>query len=97
MVTGASRGVGKGIAVAELDVRPLSSDEHVSRAALVLGRPLVGMGAYDVTRFMDYLETRQDIDATRVSLWAEDAMSLPALYAAALDKRIAGRYSGRIW
>jgi hypothetical protein len=48
------------------------------------------MGAYDVTRFMDYLETRQDIDAARVSLWAEDAMSLPALCAAALDKRIAG-------
>ena len=80
----------KGFAVAELALRPLGEDEHVSRAALVLGRPLVGMGAYDLTRFVDYLQTRKDIDGQRVSLWAEDLMTLPALYALALDERIAG-------
>jgi len=80
----------QGCAVAELDPRPLGADEHVSRAALVLGRPLVGMAAHDITRFVDDLETREDIDARRVSLWAEDLMALPALYALALDRRIAG-------
>ena len=80
----------KGFAVAELNPRPLGDDEHVSRAALVLGRPLVGMGAYDITRFLDYLQRRDQIDAKAISLWAEDEMALPALYAAALDERIAG-------
>ena len=80
----------KGIAVAELDVRPLGDDEHVSRAALVLGRPLVGMGAYDITRFVDYLSAVPEIDGNRISLWAEDLMALPALYAMALDERIGG-------
>jgi len=80
----------KGFAVAELDVRPTGDDEHASRAALVLGRPLVGMAAYDITRFVDYLETQAHIDARRVSLWAERLMTLPALYAFALDGRIAG-------
>jgi pimeloyl-ACP methyl ester carboxylesterase len=91
----ASQFLGKGIVVAELATRPLGADEHVSRAALVYGRPLVGMGAYDITRLMDYLETRPDIDAGRVSLWAEDLITLPALYALALDERInSGTLSG---
>ncbi|MFO7897868.1 MAG: alpha/beta hydrolase family protein [Planctomycetota bacterium] len=79
-----------GCAVVELETRPLGGDEHVSRAALVYGRPLVGMGAYDITRLVDYLERRPEIDAERISLWAKDLMALPALYALALDERIAG-------
>lgn len=80
----------KGIAVVELDTRTLVDDEHVSRAAVVYGRPLVGMGAYDITRFIDYLTARKGIDAKRISLWAEGLMALPALYALVLDERIAG-------
>ncbi|MFW6158147.1 MAG: alpha/beta hydrolase family protein [Planctomycetota bacterium] len=80
----------EGTAVVELDTRPLAGDEHVSRAALVYGRPLVGMGAYDITRLVDYLETRPDIDNARIWLWAKGLMALPALYALALDERIAG-------
>jgi acetyl esterase/lipase len=80
----------RGVAVAELDVRPLAGDEHAGKAALVLGRPMVGMGAYDITRFVDYLAGRGDIDPAGVSLWAEGLMTLPALYAIALDERIAG-------
>jgi hypothetical protein len=80
----------RGTAVAELDVRPLGGDEHASKAALVLGRPMVGMGAYDITRFLDYLAGRPEIDARGICLWAEDLMTLPGLYALALDERIAG-------
>jgi hypothetical protein len=79
----------RGVAVAELDVRPLGTDEHASKAALVLGRPMVGMGAYDITRFVDYLAARPDIAAEGVSLWAEGLMALPALFALALDERVA--------
>lgn len=81
--------LGRGCAVVELDARPVN-DEHVSRAALVLGRPMVGMVAYDVTRAMDYLAKRKDLDAGRVVLWADGLASLPALYAAALDERVGG-------
>ena len=80
----------QGYIVAELDTRPLGGDEHVSRAALVFGRPLVGMGAYDITRFVDYLADRDGIDPDRIVLWADDLMALAALYALALDTRIAG-------
>lgn len=79
-----------GYALAEFDGRPMGGDEHVSRAALVYGRPLVGMGAYDISRFVEHLRTREDVDGERISLWAEDEMALPALYAVALDTRIAG-------
>ena len=79
----------RGCAVVELDCRPVN-DEHVSRAALVLGRPMVGMVAYDVTRAMDYLATRKDLDVGRVVLWADGLATLPGLYAAALDERIGG-------
>ncbi len=80
----------QGRVVVELDTRPLSDDEHVSRAALVYGRPLVGMGAWDIIRLTDYLQTREELSADGISLWAEGPMALPALFALALDERIKG-------
>jgi dienelactone hydrolase len=80
----------RGTILAELDTRPLRDDEHANRAALVYGRPLVGMGAYDITRLVDYLRIRPDVDGERISLHADGLMTLPALYALALDERIAG-------
>ena len=79
-------------ALVEFSTRPLG-DEHVARAALVLGRPLVGMAACDLSRLVDCLEGLggvEGVDPGRVFLWAEGCISLPALYAAALDERIAG-------
>ena len=69
--------------------RPLG-DDHVNRAALVLGRPMVGMAAYDITRLIDCLAERPTIDPNRIALWTDGPMTLPALYALALDERIAG-------
>ena len=80
----------QGRVVVELDTRPLGDDEHVSRAALVYGRPLVGMGAWDIIRLIDYLQTRQEISKDAISLWAEGPTALPALFALALDERIQG-------
>ena len=81
--------VKQGFAVCELDVRPLDN-EYDGYAAVALGRPLVGMAAYDIVRFVDYLAGRPEFDATRITLWAEDLATMPALYALALDERIAG-------
>ncbi len=79
-----------GLAVVELDARAMGKDGYISDAAIVLGRPLVGMVAFDITRMMDYLEGRKDLDTARTVLWADGPAALPALYAIALDRRIAG-------
>jgi cephalosporin-C deacetylase-like acetyl esterase len=79
----------KGVAVVELDVRSVG-DDHDGFAAVAFGRPLVGMAAYDISRLIDYLSARPEIDTQRISLWAEDLAALPALYALALDERLAG-------
>jgi dienelactone hydrolase len=79
----------KGYAVVELDCRR-TSDAYVDLAALVLGRPMVGQVAFDVTRAVDYLATREDLNAGNTVLWADGPEALAALYAVVLDGRIGG-------
>ena len=71
----------KGYAVVELDARAMGEDDYVDCAALVFGRPLVGMVAYDVTRMMDYLPGQPGVDATKVTLWADGPAAMAGLYA----------------
>jgi len=52
------------------------------------GRILFGKRVWDVKRALDYLETRKDIDSTKLSLWGEETGSILALYVGALDDRI---------
>jgi dienelactone hydrolase len=52
------------------------------------GRILFGKRVWDVKRTLDYLETRNDIDNTRLSIWGEDTGGLLALYVSALDNRV---------
>jgi len=54
-----------------------------------LGRPLLGWRTWDVIRTVDYLLTRDDVRPDAIALWGEREASLLALYAAALDERIA--------
>ena len=56
--------------------------------ALVVGKSMVGMRALDITHGVDLLSTRQEVDANRIYIYAKDGGSVPALYAAALDRRI---------
>jgi dienelactone hydrolase len=59
------------------------------RNALLWGRPLPGMAATDLLAVVDYVTGRPDADSSSVSLVARDAPAIAALFAAALDDRIA--------
>jgi len=52
------------------------------------GRILFGKRVWDVKRALDYLETRTDIDSTKLSIWGEETGGLLALYVSSLDNRI---------
>ena len=80
-----------GYAVFSMVVRyndlPNDEDAFTVRSA-GFGRILFGKRVWDVKRALDYLETRKDIDSTKLSVWGEETGSILALYACALDSRI---------
>lgn len=83
--------IDNGYAVFSIVVRynDLPNDEDASTIMSAgLGRILFGKRVWDVRRAIDYLETREDIDSTKLSVWGEETGSLLALYACALDNRI---------
>jgi dienelactone hydrolase len=58
-------------------------------AALMLGETLPGWRVWDAQRALDLLETRPEIDANRLGVMGISGGGLVALFAAALDTRIA--------
>jgi len=80
-----------GYAVFSIIVRyndlPNDEDAFTVRSA-GFGRILFGKRVWDVKRALDYLETRDDIDSTELSVWGEETGSILALYTSALDNRI---------
>jgi len=62
---------------------------------LSLGSPLLGQQTCDVLRALDYLETRDDVNKSRISLFASGVSGLPALAAAALDARVRSLFLNR--
>ncbi len=65
-------------------------DFESAMTALLTGRNLVGMRARDISRAVDLLAARADVDASRIRALGQDAGGIPALHAAVLDPRIAG-------
>lgn len=68
-------------------------DHNSSRAALWLGRPLLGMWVWDVCRALDYLETREDVGKLPLALCGLGPLGLVALSTAAVDSRCAATAS----
>lgn len=62
---------------------------ELTTSAGLTGRPLAGMRAYDISRIIDYLMERDDVDPLRISVAALPDMAHIALLASALDTRIA--------
>jgi cephalosporin-C deacetylase-like acetyl esterase len=60
----------------------------LSLRADLVGRTLVGLRADDVIRAIDYLSSRADVDAARISARASGHMGLVLLHAGVLDRRI---------
>jgi cephalosporin-C deacetylase-like acetyl esterase len=57
--------------------------------ALLVGKTMVGMQTEDLLHAFDYLAARPDVDAARVELMGKGNGGVIALYAAALEPRIA--------
>jgi hypothetical protein len=64
-------------------------DYASTMTAMLTGKTLVAMRAEHIARAADYLASRTDIDAGQIALHGRDAAAVPALYAAAFDKRFA--------
>jgi cephalosporin-C deacetylase-like acetyl esterase len=62
---------------------------QLAQRSMLIGKPLPGMQVYDVLRVFDYLTTRPDVDASQVTLKGVGKAGIIAMYAAALEPRIA--------
>ena len=68
----------------------MSAEMHILRQApIVMGRPLVGMWAYDLLCVVDFLEGQQEIDRIFVAGSGRET-GLACLLASVLDERIKG-------
>lgn len=56
--------------------------------AFMLGKSLAGMRTRDGMRLIDYLETREEVDATRIGVMGISGGGMAAFFHAALDERI---------
>lgn len=65
-----------------------SSCQPSAGAALLLGKTMAGWRAWDVTRAIDYLETRPEVDAQRIACMGISGGGTVILYAAAIEPRI---------
>jgi cephalosporin-C deacetylase-like acetyl esterase len=62
-------------------------DYDSAETAILLGKTLVGMRAADISRAMDLLEARPDVDTSKLSGFGKGAAAVAMLHAAALDPR----------
>ncbi|MDQ6678693.1 MAG: acetylxylan esterase [Acidobacteriota bacterium] len=65
-------------------------DYASSVTALLLGKTMAGMRAADISRGVDILSARPEVDPSKIYVTGAGAGAVPALYAAALDPRIRG-------
>ena len=63
-------------------------DYSAAARAYVVGKTLVGMRAEDIIRAVDYLASRDDVDATKIGGLGKGAQGIPLVHAAVIDKRI---------
>jgi len=63
-------------------------DFRNTMTALLVGKTMIGMRTLDITRAVDLLSARSDVDRTKIYLYGKKAGSVPALHAAVLDARI---------
>ncbi len=62
--------------------------QRFSSASLIVGQTLTGWNVNQVIRGIDYLQTRPEIDATRIATLGISRGAQTAMYAAAVDTRI---------
>ncbi len=65
-----------------------SSCQPAAGAALLFGETMIGWRVWDVIRTIDFIETRKDLDATRVGCMGISGGGTVTLFASALEPRI---------
>ncbi len=65
-------------------------DFEDAMTAVLMNRTLAGMRAADITRGIDMLAARPDVDMNRISAIGRNSAAVPMLYTAVFDKRIKG-------
>ena len=86
-----ARGLGETRSTAEgarTDFARFFGDYDSGMTAMLIGKTLAGMRAEDITRGLDLLAARPEVDAGRISAYGKDAGAVPLLYAAAFDSRV---------
>jgi hypothetical protein len=73
-------------------LRPLVGEWITNTRAWLIGRNLPAMRAYDISRGVDALAARNDVDPASITAVAQGVSGVWLLMAAALDTRI-----GRVW
>ncbi len=63
-------------------------DYNSAMTAMLVGKTLVGMRAQDVTRAIDLLNARPEVDPDRIAAVGKEGAAVPLLHAAVLDRRI---------
>jgi hypothetical protein len=71
---------------------PHAEEEHWAWASLMLGKPMAGQRAADLARAAAALRTHPAANGRRVVLCAAGKMTVPALFAAALEREIEALY-----
>ena len=66
-----------------------SGPYQLAQRAMLIGKPLPGMQVYDVLRAFDYLASLPTVDPSRIEVRGSGAAGVLALYAGALEPRIA--------
>src|SRR5499426_245985 len=82
----------RGTATTRDSLRPLVGEWSTNTRAWLIGRNLPAMRAYDITRGVDALAARNDVDQSSITAVAQGVSGVWLLMAAALDTRI-----GRVW
>src|SRR6185436_16428495 len=65
-----------------------SSCQPAAGAALLFGQTMIGWRVWDVFRAIDYLQTRPEIDHSRLATMGISGGGTISLFSAALDERI---------
>jgi cephalosporin-C deacetylase-like acetyl esterase len=85
------RGLGETRAVSERngsDWARFFGDYESAMTAMLTGKPLVAMRAEDVSRSLEWLRARPEVDPTDLMAYGIDQAAIPVLFAAALDARV---------
>ncbi|NHN35203.1 alpha/beta hydrolase family protein [Paenibacillus agricola] len=72
----------------EIEQGMVSSCVNLQSKALLKGRTLIGERVHDMTRLIDYAQTRNEIDTTRIGITGNSGGGTVSLFTAALDERI---------